>query len=136
MRIKQFEVWIADLNPRFGTETGKTRPVVIIQTDLLNKIHPSTIVCPITTNVKTDSDILRVHLKAGTAKLKEDCDVMIDQIRAIDNKRLIKRVGDLPENIRDRIKENVTIVLDLQAASANKVYGVKRGDGFSIKHFS
>jgi mRNA interferase MazF len=113
MRIKQFEIWIADLNPRFGTETGKTRPVVIIQTDLLNKFHPSTIVCPITTNVKTDTDILRVHLKAGTAKLKEDCDVMIDQIRAIDNKRLIKRVGELPENIRDRIKENVTIVLDL-----------------------
>ena len=54
-----------------------------------------------------------MHLKAGTAKLKEDCDVMIDQIRAIDNKRLIKRVGELPESIRDRIKENVTIVLDL-----------------------
>ncbi|MCY7311344.1 MAG: type II toxin-antitoxin system PemK/MazF family toxin [Chitinophagaceae bacterium] len=35
MQIKQYEIWIADLNPRFGTETGKTRPVVIIQTDLL-----------------------------------------------------------------------------------------------------
>ena len=37
MKIKQYEIWIADLNPRFGTETGKTRPVVIVQTDLLNK---------------------------------------------------------------------------------------------------
>jgi mRNA interferase MazF len=52
MKIKQYEIWIADLNPRFGTETGKTRPVVIIQTDLLNKHHPSTIICPITTNIK------------------------------------------------------------------------------------
>ena len=94
MRIKQYEIWIADLNPRFGTETDKTMPVVIIQTDLLNKFHPSTIICPITTNVKLDANILRVHLKRGSAKLKEDCDVMIDQVRAIDNKRLLKKIGD------------------------------------------
>ena len=37
MKIKQFEIWLADLNPEFGTEAGKTRPVVIVQTDLLNK---------------------------------------------------------------------------------------------------
>ncbi|MEJ7677319.1 MAG: type II toxin-antitoxin system PemK/MazF family toxin [Segetibacter sp.] len=52
MKIKQFEVWIVDLNPRMGTETGKTRPVIIIQTNLLNSFHPSTIICPITTNVQ------------------------------------------------------------------------------------
>ena len=90
MSIKQFEVWIADLNPQIGTESGKTRPVLIVQTNLLNKIpHPSTIVCPLTTNVKKDSDILRVHLKIGMVNLHQDCDIMIDQIRAIDNKRLI-----------------------------------------------
>ena len=88
MSIKQFEIWIADLNPQIGTEPGKTRPVLAIQTNLLNKIpHPSTIVCPITTNVKKDSEILRVHLKKGTANLHQACDIMIDQIRAIDNKR-------------------------------------------------
>ena len=91
MKLKQYDIWIADLNPRFGTETGKTRPVVIVQTDLLNKYHPSTIICPITTNVKMDTEILRVHLKKGSAKLKEDCDIMIDQVRAIDNKRLLSR---------------------------------------------
>lgn len=63
MNTKQFEIWIADLNPRMGTETGKVRPVIIVQTDLLNSVHPSTIICPITTNVNPDSDILRVHLK-------------------------------------------------------------------------
>ena len=46
MKHKQYEIWLADLNPRMGTEPGKTRPVVIIQTDLLNDVHPSTIVCP------------------------------------------------------------------------------------------
>ncbi len=113
MKIKQYEVWIADLNPRFGTEAGKTRPVVILQTDLLNKFHPSTIICPITTNIQHEAEILRVHLKKGTAKLKDDCDIMVDQIRAIDNKRLIKKIGELSPEIITRIRSNISLVLDL-----------------------
>jgi len=115
MSIKQYEIWIADLSPQIGTEPGKTRPVLIIQTNLLNKIpHPSTIICPITTNVEKDADILRVHLKKGMANLNENCDIMIDQIRAIDNKRLIKKIGDLPNSLIDKVKENILITLDLE----------------------
>ena len=113
MIIKRFDIWIADLNPRVGTETGKTRPVLVIQTNLLNKIHPSTIICPITTNVQIESEILRVHLKKGTAKLKEDCDIMIDQLRAIDNKRFLKKIGEIPLSIQEKVEENLKIVLDI-----------------------
>ena len=115
MQINQYEIWIADLNPQIGTEAGKTRPVLIVQTDLLNKVqHPSTIICPITTNVQNDSDILRVHLKKGMANLHENCDIMIDQIRAIDNKRLVKKVGKLPIELIQKIKENISIIIDLE----------------------
>ena len=115
MKIKQFEVWIADLNPQIGTEPGKTRPVLIIQTNLLNKIpHPSTIVCPITTKIEKEVDILRVHLKKGMANLLENCNIMIDQIRAIDNSRLIKKIGEVPNDLKDIIKENIRITLDLE----------------------
>ena len=113
MTARKFEVWLANLDPRIGTETGKTRPVLIVQTDILNKIHPSTLICPITTNIKLESQILRVHIKRGTAKVKESCDVMIDQLRAIDNKRLIKKIGDLPMELAEKVKENIKIVLDL-----------------------
>jgi len=114
MQIKQFEVWIADLNPQIGTEPGKTRPVLVIQTNLLNKIpHPSTIICPITSVVQMDSEILRVHLKKGTANLHQSCDILIDQIRSVDNKRLIKKVGTLPNELNLLVKENIKIVLDL-----------------------
>jgi mRNA interferase MazF len=113
MAIKQFEIWIADMNPQIGTEPGKTRPVLVVQTNLLNKVsHPSTVVCPITTNVKKDADILRVNLKKGMANLHQNCDIMIDQIRAIDNKRLISKVGDLPKEYIHKVKENIQIVLD------------------------
>ncbi len=115
MWIKQYEIWIADLNPKIGTEPGKTRPVLVVQTDLLNKIpHPSTIICPITTNIKKDSDILRIHLKKGMANLNQDCDIMIGQIRAIDNKRLVKKIGNLPTNLIDLVKENIMIIIDLE----------------------
>ncbi len=115
MSIKQYEIWIADLNPQIGTESGKTRPVLTVQTNLLNKIpHPSTIICPITTNVKRDSEILRVHIKKGITNLNQNCDIMIDQIRAIDNKRLIKKIGDLPKDLISKIKENLLITLDLE----------------------
>lgn len=115
MSIKQFEIWLADLNPQIGTESGKTRPVLIVQTNLLNKIpHASTIVCPLTTNVKKKSEILRVHLKKGMANLHQDSDIMIDQIRSIDNKRLIRKVGDLPLKLIELIKENIQIIMDLE----------------------
>jgi mRNA interferase MazF len=113
MEIKQFEVWIADLNPRIGTETEKVRPVVVIQTDLINAFHPSTIVCPISTNVRKDVEVLRIHLKKGTAQLKEDCDILIDQVRAIDNKRLQNKIGALPTEIEDQIRQSLSIIFDI-----------------------
>lgn len=113
MTAKKFEVWVASLDPKFGTEAGKTRPVLIVQTDSLNKVHPSTLICPITTNVKLESQILRVFIKKGTAKIEEDCDVMIDQLRAIDNKRLIKKIGEIPGEISEEVKKNLRIILDI-----------------------
>jgi len=111
MEIKQYDIWIADLNPSRGTEPGKTRPVVVIQTDLLNDTHLSTIVCPITTKVQPEAEILRVHIKRG--QLNTSSDILVDQIRAIDNKRLVKKVGKLnAEQIR-KLKSNILVVLEL-----------------------
>lgn len=114
MTIKQFEIWVANLDPQFGTEAGKIRPVLVVQTNLLNNIHPSTLVCPITTNVKTEAKILRVHLSKGTANVKENCDIMIDQLRAIDNRRLMRKIGDLPKDIAQKVMENIQILLSFE----------------------
>ena len=111
MKIKQYDIWLADLNPSKGTEPGKTRPVVIIQTDLLNDTHLSTIVCPITTNIQTDINLLRVHLKKG--QLDKLSDVLVDQIRAIDNNRFIKKVGYLNKEQIQKLEANIQIVLDI-----------------------
>ncbi|HNS18530.1 MAG TPA: type II toxin-antitoxin system PemK/MazF family toxin [Bacteroidales bacterium] len=114
MKAKQFEIWLADLNPTIGTETGKVRPVIIIQTDLLNKHHPSSIICPITTNIRKESEILRVHLKNGCFGLEDPCDIMIDQVRAIDKNRLIKKVSNIPSDLVNKVKSNLKIMFDIE----------------------
>ena len=111
MKINQYDIWLADLNPSRGTEPGKTRPVVVIQTDLLNDTHPSTIICPISTNVLLEVEILRVHLNKH--QLDNLSDVLVDQIRAIDNKRLINKLGELTKVQREKLKENLRVVLAL-----------------------
>jgi len=114
MKIKQFDIWIADLEPQRGTEAGKVRPVLVIQTNLLNTVHPSVIVCPVTTKVEKESEILRVHLNKGSANLKVESDIMIDHIRAIDKRRLLNKVGELPKELQNLVKENIRIVLDIE----------------------
>jgi mRNA interferase MazF len=99
------------LNPARGTEPGKTRPVVILQTDLLNETHLSTLVCPISTNVIKEAEILRVHLRKG--QLDKISDILVDQIRAIDNIRLLKRLGQLTKKQKNQLKANLRIVLDI-----------------------
>jgi mRNA interferase MazF len=82
------EIWLADLNPKVGTELGKLRPVLIIQNQILLEInHPSTLIIPLTTKLIDDTEPLRIRIKAQY-KLEKDSDLLIDQIRAIDNKRL------------------------------------------------
>jgi mRNA interferase MazF len=84
------EIWLANLNPQAGTEPGKTRPVLIIQAQsLLDVRHPSTLIIPLTTNLIEGAIPLRLRVKAMD-KLEKDSDLLIDQLRAIDNARLIK----------------------------------------------
>ena len=111
--MKKYEIWLADLNPQIGTESGNVRPVVVVQTNFLNKHHPSTIICPLTTKIRPGATLLRIHLSAGTAGLNEDSDIMIDQVRAIDNLRLRQKIGQLPPAFHIQLDENLKIVLDL-----------------------
>ncbi|OGT60157.1 MAG: transcription elongation factor GreAB [Gammaproteobacteria bacterium RIFCSPHIGHO2_12_FULL_45_12] len=89
LKINHGEIWLTNLNPSHGTEAGKSRPVLIFQNQALLDInHPSTLIIPLTTQLAEDAAPLRIRVNAA-GKLKKDSDLLIDQIRAIDNKRLI-----------------------------------------------
>ena len=113
-KLNYGEIWLANLNPSKGTEPGKTRPVLIIQTQALLDIkHPSTLIIPLTTNLIDNAEPLRVRVKADGG-LEQDSDLLIDQVRAIDNKRFLE--GPLlkcEEGLIKRILECVREIIDI-----------------------
>jgi mRNA interferase MazF len=110
MKVKRGYLYLVDLSPRFGTEPGKKRPAVVIQSDLLNDVgHPSTWVIPCTTQL-TESNILRVRLPVGSAGNEKECDVMIDQSRAIDNRRFDRVLDRIPALLFKEILEKIRLV--------------------------
>ncbi len=113
MMLRHGYIYLADLNPRQGTEAGKVRPVIVIQNDYLNQInHPSTWILPCTTKT-VGENILRVALPKKMAGNDEDCEVMIDQSRSIDNQRFKKEVGKIPYLIFKEIKDKLRLLGNL-----------------------
>ena len=110
---EQFEIWLVNLNPSRGTEPGKTRPAVVIQTNLLNQLdHPSTLICPITSQTSKTENILRVKTGIEGTGLEQNSEILVDQIRALDNRRFLEKLGKLtPENAIE-LREKLGAVMD------------------------
>lgn len=111
---KRGSVWLANLNPGHGTEPGKIRPVLIVQSQaLLDAEHPSTLVVPLTTRLTNDAEPLRLRLPAREG-LDQDSDLLLDQLRAIDNKCLVQ--GPLlqcPSKFMAQVDKALLEVLDI-----------------------
>jgi mRNA interferase MazF len=112
--LKHGTIWLANLNPQKGTEPGKTRPVLILQDQaLLDAGHPSTIIIPLTTNLIEDAEPLRIRVKARE-KLTRDSDLLIDQIRAIDNRRITSGpIANLEPELMKRVYQAVLEVIGM-----------------------
>lgn len=115
MNIKQFDIWMADLNPGKGTVPGKIRPVVVIQSNGLNRAgHPSTIICPLTSDMTIESKILRLNIICNSKNgLEKDSAILVDQIRAVDNLKLLQHLGSLEEGYHQLLKNALIKVLAL-----------------------
>ena len=99
MVVKRFDVFLINLDPTFGHEIKKTRPCLIISPDEMNKYLSTVIVAPMTTkkrNYPTRIDCIFQNKPAQ---------IVLDQIRTIDKKRLITRIGELDKNIQIKVIE-------------------------------
>jgi len=113
MITKPFEIYLANLNPKKGHEVGKTRPVVVIHSALIEGVLQTSIVCPITTQLSA-ATLLRVHIpfkETSITGLSEPSDVIVDQIRSIDNQRLIKKLGELPPAQIEQLQKSLQTIL-------------------------
>lgn len=113
--MRRGEIWLAALNPPRGTEAGKTRPVLIVQTQaLLDAQHPSTLVVPLTTNLVDDAAPLRIRVPA-TFGVARDSDLLVDQLRTIDNRRLVKGpLAQLTPELISQVNAAIRDILEVE----------------------
>jgi mRNA interferase MazF len=115
LNLKQFDIWLANLDPAYGSEPEKLRPVLIVQNNFINtEGHNSTVVCPLTTNLTKGTRILRIRVTLKDSDIFENADILIDQIRAIDNKRFVRYLATVPDDIKARVKGSLSYILDLE----------------------
>lgn len=105
MTVCKGEIWLVNLNPqKRSNEIGKTRPVVVIQNDLLNRSDYATvIVLPMTTVLIDDAEPLRFRVKKR-AGLESDSDVLVAHARAVDKERLLQKLGKLSSEEMEQIR--------------------------------
>lgn len=104
-RIFQGEIWIADLGTKEGNIQGGKRPVIVLQNDVGNKYSPTTIVLPLTTQLKNS---LPVHANLGTKYgLKKVSTSLAEQITTINQSQLLIKIGKLDENGLETIKNSI-----------------------------
>ncbi len=89
--IEQYQVVLVNLDPTIGSEIRKTRPWVIISPDEMNRPLRTVIIAPITSKSKKYPTRVSVKLDQKTSW------VVLDQIRTIDKRRIIKRLDSLSE---------------------------------------
>ena len=113
--FKKGGIYLAKLNPKKGNEVGKTRPVLIYQTNLLNDCgHPTTIILPISTILIDNAYPLRYRISKRDS-LEKDSDILCDQIRALDNQRIIPNLlMTLSYKEILEIDKQVKIILDIE----------------------
>jgi len=99
MEIKQYQIVLVNLDPTVGSEMKKTRPCVVISPDEMNKYLQTIVVAPMTSNSKPYPT--RVEVKHNKTKGW----VVLDQIRTIDRKRIVKSFDSLTDKEIDKVKK-------------------------------
>ncbi|MDI6721121.1 MAG: type II toxin-antitoxin system PemK/MazF family toxin [Candidatus Aenigmarchaeota archaeon] len=93
MQIKRGDIILVNLDPVVGSEQGKTRPAVVIQNDIGNEYSPTTIVAPVTSKIFSRKFPTNVEVGPANSPLKEECTILLNQIRTIDKSRIIRNYG-------------------------------------------
>ena len=112
--VKRGDIWLVNLDPTIGHEIKKSRPAIIIQNDLGNKYSPITIIAPLTSQNLDKIYPIEVLIKKGFSNLDKDSKALLNQIRAIDKKRLIKKLSKIENEIMLQVDDALKISLDLQ----------------------
>ena len=95
--VKRFDVYLINLNPTIGGEIRKTRPCVIISPDEMNGHIRTVIIAPMTTAVRKYPSRITCKFQKKTGQ------IVLDQIRTVDTRRLVKKMGRIDRTVQQRV---------------------------------
>lgn len=110
--IKRGQIWTANLNPGFGVEIRKKRPVLIISSDKINQNLNTTIVIPISSQVYPLGPE-KVLISKGSTGLDKDSVVLTVFVRAIDKARLIEKIGKVKQKQLLEVEDSLKLILGI-----------------------
>ena len=97
MVVKRFDVFLASLDPTFGSEIQKTRPCLVVSPDDLNRFAKTVIIAPMTTKGHANPFRLACTFQGKQGR------VVLDQIRAVDKGRLVKKLGRVDTRTQSQV---------------------------------
>ncbi len=110
MTVKRGELYYADLSPVVGSEQGGIRPVLVVQNDTGNKYSPTVIAAAVTSKIHKAR--LPTHIELPQAfGLQKDSVILLEQIRTIDKRRLMSRIGELSAATMSKVNRAILISL-------------------------
>lgn len=112
-RIRRGDIVLVNLEPVVGSEQGKTRPALVIQNDTGNEFSPTTIVASITSKLYSKKFPTNVEIDSSNSPLKEKSTVLLNQIRTIDKRRIIKNYGTIAGSKMKEVNEAIVDSLGL-----------------------
>lgn len=111
--IVRGDLYYADLSPVVGSEQGGIRPVLIVQNNTGNRFSPTLIVAAITSKADSKANLPTHILLHAVHGLERDSLVLLEQVRAIDRRRIREYIGTLDEENMERINQALTISFGL-----------------------
>lgn len=113
MNIKRGEIYYADLNPVVGSEQGGIRPVLVVQNDVGNRYSSTVIVAAITSKINKAKLPTHIEIPANKYGLNKKSVVLLEQIRTIDRKRIMEKIGLFGEDMMKKVDKSIMISLSI-----------------------
>lgn len=114
MTVNRGEIWLAELNPVRGSEQAGKRPVLVMQTNAINRFTTTVLTIPFTTNLRRATLPSCVKISAGEGGLSSDSVALCHQLRVLDKTRLTKKLGEVGDETLEKIENCILFTLGIK----------------------
>ncbi len=113
MKMHRGEIYLVDLTTHVGSEQAGIRPAIIVQNNTGNSVSPTTIICPLTSQEKTQIDTHMTLMPSDCGILKPST-VLCEQVRVVDKTRLMRKIGEIKNpNIIDELNRKLMLSIGI-----------------------